>query len=467
MKSNTRFITLLMSILLAMNIFAACGNSDVDNSTVKYTASVGKIDKTVNCDGKLESYDTCTLEIPSNVFIDEVNFKVGDKVSSGDVLAVFNAESLAGEIARLSEKLEELDGKLDQKKIEEIYAPTKGIVKRITAEVGDSVIDVINENGYLMLISTDGNMKINITTESHLAINDKVTVKWDGGEAEASVAQGSQNNYLLMLKDDKAPYKETAQVYKDNDLIGEGVLEINAPISVMGTGGTIKKINCSVNDSVARNEVLITLENKANSTANIQLMTERDNVSKDLSVALGYLQNSSIIATNEGTVGFINLAKDQMTTDDSMIELHIGGAVKFCMKVDEVDIATVKVGQLVNVTLDAFPSKIYSGKVTRISNIGESSGKITVYAVEAVLDDNEGLLEGMNGSAEIVTESLENIITIPSDMVFEDEHGKYVMVVDDSGKPFRREIIAGVSDDNYIEIVDGLSEGEQVTSSAK
>lgn len=129
--------------------------------------------------------------------------------------------------------------------------------------------------------------------------------------------------------------------------------------------------------------------------------------------------------------------------------------------VDEIDIGVVSAGQNASVTLDAFAGEVFSAEVTHISHIGTPSGSITTYAVELTLQADERLLEGMNGSATVVAQQKENVLLIPVEAIFEDTTGVYVYVQVADGTE-RRDIVTGLSDGTYAEIVSGLKEGDVV-----
>jgi hypothetical protein len=90
------------------------------------------------------------------------------------------------------------------------------------------------------------------------------------------------------------------------------------------------------------------------------------------------------------------------------------------------------------------------------------SGSITTYPVEVTLSFDQRLLEGMNGSAVILTSKKDNVPLIPVDLIIEDSTGTYVNVKNASGALERRDITVGLSDGTNAEITSGLVAGDQV-----
>ena len=142
--------------------------------------------------------------------------------------------------------------------------------------------------------------------------------------------------------------------------------------------------------------------------------------------------------------------------------LGSGDAFKMTVEVDELDVAKVQVGQSAEVTLDAFSGEKFTAEVSRISRIGKPSGSITVYETDLLLAGDDRLLEGMNGTAVILSDKAENVLLIPLGAVHEDENGSYVNRVTADGSTERVNIEMGLSDGSNAEILSGLNEGDEI-----
>jgi HlyD family secretion protein len=72
------------------------------------------------------------------------------------------------------------------------------------------------------------------------------------------------------------------------------------------------------------------------------------------------------------------------------------------------------VGQLVRVTLDAYPQKVFTGKVSFVSPAAELVEKIKVFKVEVALDElGDSFRTGMSANVEILGEKRDKAISIP------------------------------------------------------
>lgn len=84
------------------------------------------------------------------------------------------------------------------------------------------------------------------------------------------------------------------------------------------------------------------------------------------------------------------------------------------VNLNEVDIAKVKVGQLVRISLDAYPQKAFTGKVRFVAPAADLVEKIKVFKVEVALDDlTDAFRTGMSANVEILGERREKAVSVP------------------------------------------------------
>ena len=116
-------------------------------------------------------------------------------------------------------------------------------------------------------------------------------------------------------------------------------------------------------------------------------------------VELGETVTSGVSSFNEGTVMFT-------VADLKSLIIRVN--------LNEVDIAKVRVGQPVRVTLDAYPQKIFTGKVRFVAPAAKVVDKIKVFEVEVALDQlDESFRTGMSANVEILGERRASTLSIP------------------------------------------------------
>ena len=84
------------------------------------------------------------------------------------------------------------------------------------------------------------------------------------------------------------------------------------------------------------------------------------------------------------------------------------------VNLNEVDIAKVKVGQLVRITLDAYPQHAFTGKVRFVAPAADLVEKIKVFRVEIDLDQlTDSFKTGMSANVEILGEKRDKAVSVP------------------------------------------------------
>lgn len=147
-------------------------------------------------------------------------------------------------------------------------------------------------------------------------------------------------------------------------------------------------------------------------------------------------------------------------------------------KVDETDIGSVRVGQKATFTVDAYNGKTFTATVSKISqtdmdnswNVSNSSSSsssssaaVIYYSVTLDVDDPEGLLmPSMTARVDIETANKDNALAVPLSALKTDKQGTYVIVVKDDGSTENRYVETGIYGDEFVEIINGLAEGENV-----
>ncbi len=116
-------------------------------------------------------------------------------------------------------------------------------------------------------------------------------------------------------------------------------------------------------------------------------------------VELGETVTSGVSSFNAGTVLF------------TVADL---GSLLIKVNLNEVDIAKVTVGQPVQITLDAYPQKVFTGKVRFIAPAAKLVEKIKVFEVEVAIDElGAAFRTGMSANVEILGEKRDKAVSIP------------------------------------------------------
>lgn len=178
------------------------------------------------------------------------------------------------------------------------------------------------------------------------------------------------------------------------------------------------------------------------------------------------IQLSSIISPIDGLVTRVDQANVGATVKPTdVFEIVNPNSVFFVVVVDEEDIGLIQNGQSATIQLDAFVEDEFASAVQKIAfspSVSESGG--TGYEVDLSLPVDNQMLKyklGMNGDANIILSKKANVLAVPVDSIIEREGVAYVEV-QEGEEAVRREVETGISNDDYVEIVSGLTQEDLV-----
>lgn len=141
------------------------------------------------------------------------------------------------------------------------------------------------------------------------------------------------------------------------------------------------------------------------------------------------------------------------------------------LTVDETDIGQIKDGAQVDFTVDSLPGKTFTGYVSQIAKgtkgaMGTTSTSVVYYTVKVSIpsDIASNFLPTMTARASIHGEEQKDTLKVPLTAIRTDKQGEYVYIIRD-GKPVRQSVTTGITGDNSIQILKGLSEGDEIVVS--
>jgi HlyD family secretion protein len=138
---------------------------------------------------------------------------------------------------------------------------------------------------------------------------------------------------------------------------------------------------------------------------------------------------------------------------------------------DEVDAPKIHVGQFARVSLDALPGKPLAGHVKRVAPYVVAVEKqartvdveVSIDSGEDSASDNKRLLVGYSADVEIVLDSHDEVLRIPTSTLLE---GNKVLIYNaDSKKLEERAIQVGITNWEFTEVLSGLKKGDRIVAS--
>ena len=193
------------------------------------------------------------------------------------------------------------------------------------------------------------------------------------------------------------------------------------------------------------------------------------NAELQLELAQSNLEKATMVATMDGTV--ISIAADEGETvgTTTYITLADQAHPNVEVYVDETDINNIAIGYKTEVVFDALPDKVFTGTVIQVdSKLVSFGGYQTIRGLieldPAGLANIRALPLGLNATVDIIGGSTQNALLVPVEALRELGEDEYAVFVVQSGEPKLRVVEVGLKDYTYAEILSGINEGDVVTT---
>lgn len=171
----------------------------------------------------------------------------------------------------------------------------------------------------------------------------------------------------------------------------------------------------------------------------------------------------TIKADFDGRVNAVSVdVGDEVTAGASLIQIADFEHMQVALRVDEYDISDVSVGQSCTVTATA-TEKTFESEIASINYISASGGSVAYYTATAYVTVDDGVYPGMQVTVSIPQEEATDVVILKADAIsFDNTNRAFVWMKNDAGDLEQVMIETGVSNGNYVEIVSGLSDGDEV-----
>jgi HlyD family secretion protein len=131
------------------------------------------------------------------------------------------------------------------------------------------------------------------------------------------------------------------------------------------------------------------------------------------------------------------------------------------LSLTEIDMPKVQVGDKATITIDAYPDKTFTGKVISIDAVGSISSGVVTYPTVIQLDSGERIFPNMSASANIITDTKDQALLVPTSAVNTQNGQSFVRILQD-GQPVSVPVETGLSSDTQTEILSGIKAGDTV-----
>lgn len=311
----------------------------------------------------------------------------------------------------------------------------------------------------------------------------------DANASELSLAEENRSDAQITYQDAKTAYedykaqKPSAPVMSDftraSDSFSDGTSEGAADVTVADTVDTTVTADTTALETElekASND-LAELQSKLSSQeavaeADPGAVTEEEKEKMEITNNLSELDQMSaqelveaakkgIKADFNGVVTKVSVVEGATTTlGMELFTLQNTDKVDVNINVSKYDYDKVKEGQSADVTV---AGKTYEGEVTSISHVATQNekGASLIAADVRIKNPDEDIFLGVDAKVTIHAEEAENVVVLPSEVVNIGKEGSFCYVLE-NGIITRKDITTGISSDEYVEVLDGIQEGDEV-----
>lgn len=449
------------------------------------------ITKSLTGSGTLEPADSYTVNTLVSGEVLSDTFEEGDQVEEGQLLYTLDSSNASSSQTQAQNSYSQAQSNYQQA-VNAKYpsADMGGTVSEVYVKNGESVsagtelVRIVGDNNiymtFLFPYASPSDFYVGQTATIYIGNFDGTT---SGTVTAVSSSSITTNTGLQAVSVQvKAPnpglvtedYTAVASIGSYTSYVQTAINLSSSSVITAEVSGKISGLNWLPGDAISSGERICTI---TGSTADNQVESARislSNASTSLENAQDSLEDYTITAPISGTVVTKNAkAGDNIEggSDSTLCVIYDMSYLEMTLNIDELDISEVAVGQEVQITADAAEGQVYTGVVTNVSIAGTTSGGITTYPVTIRIDETDGLRPGMNVDAEILLDSAQGVLAVPSAAV---NRGDTVLITADSPSAANAldqeapegyvyvSVEPGISDESYTEIISGLQEGDTV-----
>ena len=496
-----RAITILVVIIVLAGIAGAAylrfGSQGTKAATPTSgqtaTVALGNLVATVAGAGNITSHAAVNLSFGTTGVVTKVNVQVGDRVVAGQVLAQLDTSNLQLQLqnAQVNLKIAQDNlAKAQNPNSAQDIATARSQVDAAQANyntlaAGASSADIAAAQGAVVSAQAAYNAAVqsagtsNSQLEAAAAAVQKAQVAVQVAQAaydkiannpqiamtsQAATLQGATIDYNTA----KANYDSlaattgssaTSQVQAARSQVDQAQANL-AKLRNQVTPDAITAAKATVDQ--AKNNLEKLLAGSDVNTLDIALngVDQADIAVKQAQLAL---QQAEIVAPFDSVVTVLNLIIGQSAASAStQVQVADLEHLEIVVNMAEVDIPTIKVGQPIQITLDALPNLTLQGKVIEMAPAGTLTQGVVNYPVTVSIDNPPDTVKaGMTASLNVITQQKNNVLLVPNRAIRTQGQQKVATVLFE-GQQIQVSVTTGMNNDTMTEVTSGLKEGDTV-----
>ena len=206
-----------------------------------------------------------------------------------------------------------------------------------------------------------------------------------------------------------------------------------------------------------------TLQDYADSLEKTQATSNTTTATVELEALYDQLEDYKITAPIDGVITVLNInVGDSASTSDTAAEVTNYDKMKVQIKIDEDNISALDNGTEVTVSVDAL-NKTYKGTIENMSKKATVSNNVSYFTADVTFDADDDIRSGLSAEVKYLLNGVENVVSVSmSALNYNTDNTAYVLVGGNASNAQQRNVTLGISNGTYVEVKDGLAEGETV-----
>jgi HlyD family secretion protein len=428
-------------------------NRPIDVTKLTVPVEAKSVTVRITASGKVQPVQSVNISPKSPGLLAELNVEQGDTVKKGQIIARMDNSEIKMRILQYKANLEQAKAQLAESQAgsrpEEI-AQGKARVDQAQAQLA---------------ITRDGNRLQEIQ---------QAQAQVDSAKASLELTQSRVKRYQSLSKDGAISQDSLEQYISENSKAKANLEEAQRRLSLLKVGNR--------NQDVQKQEAIVNQEkeglrklqngNRPQEIARLKaLVASAEAQVKQQQVQLEdtiiRAPFSGIVTQRYATLGgyvspAISASSNASATSTSIVALARG--LEVLANVPEVDISQIKLGQKVEIAIDAYPEDVFQGQVRLIAPEAVVDQNVTSFQVRVAINTGANKLRsGMNvGEVTFLGKNIENALLIPQELIVTQKGKTGVWLLGEKNKPQFRMVTIGANIDNQIQVLDGLKAGERV-----
>jgi multidrug efflux pump subunit AcrA (membrane-fusion protein) len=329
----------------------------------------------------------------------------------------------------------------------DVFSKVSGVLEEIEVEQGDGV----TSNQVIAVVERE---EREAKLQESMAALDVLKARWAQMETGARPEEISQAEELV--RQTEARWRNSVDNYtrlktlKQRDFISQQRLD-----------EAMLQVTISEAEHNSAKEKLTLMRKGARQEDRDALLAQIRQAEATVRLAEINLKNATIRAPINGIISKRFLDQGAfVTTTTPLVRIVAMDVVKVVVHVVEGELAQISTGSHAEIRVDTYPGELFRGSVARISPTVDPQSRAA--EVEILVDNHDYRLKpGMFARASLIVQRRDGVLLLSKDSLLR-QKGASRVFVHDNGKASLKEVMIGLQGEQYVEVLKGLREGDEI-----